>query len=558
MLYLAHLGLALAAQLAWETTPIAPEERLWILALLCLVPFALGQWTRRLYLKGKFRATDRAFAALQHSPVALHALAVLGSGWNEFLGRILGESPGLLGWPGPSALLTLLPFVVYTLLAIEVRARLGGPSRARATRRSHWRMFSATLLPLLVYVLLASLVGTSRRLTIEIDSVGLWNALYSAFLILLFALGVPWLFRRTWDARPLPPGPERDVLHAVSALAGFDGRRLFLWNTGNTASNAAIIGLFPWHRIVVFSDLLLAQLDPRQLACVFAHEIGHAKRRHVLIFAAWALAALFGGELVASAAAPDDPLWNSAILLAAMALWVLGFGWMSRRFELEADIYSLRLMGDADALVGALELVSGPHGQARTSWRHFSTERRVAFLTEAARDPAVGERLERRLRWVSRSGFAALALVLGLQLWGLVGQWPQDRVVVDLRTGQYASAARRLGEGAPLPGALERLVKRARGLTGDPATEVGTDAGGVVPIEELARRARAALAAGEAREAADWLELGELRGDADMALVRQLLSLEGPLEPEPLARVLGALSEPWRAPVLAGLPRLSP
>jgi Zn-dependent protease with chaperone function len=360
VLYLAHLGLALAAQLAWETTPIAPEERLWILALLCLVPFALGRWTRRLYLKGKFRATDRAFAALQHSPVALHGLAVLGSGWNEFLGRILGESPGLLGWPGPSALLTLLPFVVYTLLAIEVRARLGGPSRARATRRSHWRMFSATLLPLLVYVLLASLVGTSRRLTIEIDSVGLWNALYSAFLILLFALGVPWLFRRTWDARPLPPGPERDVLHAVSALARFDGRRLFLWNTGNTASNAAIIGLFPWHRIVVFSDLLLAQLDPRQLACVFAHEIGHAKRRHVLIFAAWALAALFGGELFASAAAPDDPLWNSAILLAAMALWVLGFGWMSRRFELEADIYSLRLMGDADALVGALELVSGP------------------------------------------------------------------------------------------------------------------------------------------------------------------------------------------------------
>jgi hypothetical protein len=101
-------------------------------------------------------------------------------------------------------------------------------------------------------------------------------------------------------------------------------------------------------------------------------------------------------------------------------------------------------------------------------------------------------------------------------------------------------------------------VERARGLTGDPATEVGADAGDVVPIEELARRARAALAAGEAREAADWLELGELRGDADMALVRQLLSLEGPLEPEPLARVLGALPEPWRAPVQAGLPRLSP
>jgi predicted Zn-dependent protease len=325
------------------------------------------------------------------------------------------------------------------------------------------------------------------------------------------------------------------LFEAVSRRAGFDGRRLYLWNTGNTVSNAAIIGLFPTHRVVVFSDLLLSQLDLRQLASVYAHEIGHAKKHHVLIFAAWALATLFGADLVATRVASDDPAWTSAILLASMAVWVLLFGWLSRRFELEADIFSLRLIGEAGPLMQALEQVSGPHGHRRTSWRHFSTERRIAFLESVLSDPTVAVRLERRLRTAARAGFALAALVFLLQGADLLRQWPRDRVFVDLRRGDYASAVERMASGAVSDdsGSLAPLVRRAGSLAqGD--------------LGEIERRARAALAAGEVEAASEWLDLGALRGDPSMALVREVLAQAPSTPRDEREGLLGALPESWR------------
>ena len=62
-------------------------------------------------------------------------------------------------------------------------------------------------------------------------------------------------------------------------------------------ANAAIVGFLPGHRTVLFSDSLLAGLPPRELAAVFAHEIGHARRHHVLVFGAWTLVFFLAGDL---------------------------------------------------------------------------------------------------------------------------------------------------------------------------------------------------------------------------------------------------------------------
>jgi Zn-dependent protease with chaperone function len=510
---LIHIGLALMAQVGFEEDRFGATPRLWLIMAALVVPHALGLLAHRLYLRGSFRVADRVFIALSWSPVIMQALALFAGGWTLMLERWTGHSMGLLGWPDGWVILSLAPFIVYSLLAIDARSRLGTASAERTRRTRHFqsRLFAVSLAPVLAYVLISWAIGSFALLRTEIETVSVWNATYAAAMLFVFAASVPWLLRNTWETEPMPGSVQRSTLESVAQAAKFDGRRLFIWRTGNSVANAAVIGLFPRHRVVLFSDLLLSQLDLRELAGVFAHEIGHAKKNHVLVFATWAFAALFGADLLASEIAPNDTLWNAVVMLGAMGIWAIGFGWMSRRFELEADMYSLRLIGDAEPLIGALEKVSGPHGRAKTSWRHFSTVRRIEFLQAMTREPGIGVRLERRLRGLTRAGAIAFLAVMILEGVGLAREWPRDRLMLDLRRGNYASAARRIEDHSVVNEGLAALVGRAASLRqGD--------------VAEVERSARAALASGDFEALGQWLDLGSLRGDADMTKVRDLLS----------------------------------
>ncbi len=545
--YLIHLGLALLAQVIWEETGAdaaqrgiweaagsASQTRLALLFCLLFVPHVLGWLSNRLYLRGRFRLADRLYQALHWSPVYLHAIAIFVVGWVGYIEHKSGASARLMGWPGPLLLVSFLPFVVFSLLAIDARSKIGGAASGRLALRVQARLFAAALVPLVGYVLISSCIGRITALRLAVETVALWNAVYAGAMLVLFASCLPWLLRHTWETEALPAGPERTLFDAVSKRANFDGRRLVLWHTGFTAANAAIIGLLPAQRIVIFSDLLLSQLDLRQLASVYAHEIGHAKRNHVLIFSAWAFAALFGADLLAAKFVPDDAGWTVAVLGVSMGLWAIGFGWISRRVELEADIYSLRLIGEAEPLIQALQLVSGPHGHKRTSWRHFSTERRIAFLEAAVRKPELATRLERRLWWVSRAGFLAFLIVMGLEVAGLARGWPRDQVVLDLRRGDYSAAVERIERRPVEDVQVTALVRRAATLKqGDPA--------------DLERQARAAFARGDPKAADEWLDLGALRGDKEMERVQALLLEARETPAAERAELLKRVPQAWRA-----------
>jgi len=382
-----------------------------------------------------------------------------------------------------------------------------------------------------VYGAISIVVGWFPDLRTRIEVVTAYNALFAGVMLVVLALCLPFLLRNTWDTEPIPPGPQRELLETVARVAGFDARELLVWRTGGTMSNAAIVGLSRRTRVVLFSDLLLAQLDARELAAVFAHEMGHAVRRHVLVFLALAGGFFLTLDWAANQALESSVWLAGGMTLAALAFGYFAFGWLSRRFELEADLYSLALLRDPQALVDALEKVGG-HFRDLASWRHFSTARRVEFLLRAARDAEVGKRLLRLVRAVTIAAFLLFAVGLALQAWTAWRRAPSELVRADLCLGAYANAVGRAERIAELEPDLARLVARAK--------ELGGNADVRVSAEELERRARVALVERDAAAAYEWLVLGELRGRTELGVVAEALRA---LRADPRAPVREAMGE---------------
>jgi len=345
---------------------------------------------------------------------------------------------------------------------------------------------------------------------VHIEEVELYNALFASALLALLAIFLPTLLRNIWETEPVAGGAQRELLHAVAARAGFRSRALLVWKTGNQMANAAIVGLSARSRVVLFSDSLLAELELPELAAVFAHEIGHAFRHHVPIFIVWVAAFFFGADLLASWLFPHSPWLSAGLVLAIMIAWYFAFGFMSRRFELDADLYSLELLGNPDALIGALERVGGRLRDV-ASWRHFSTAERVRFLSRAWLDPNAARALRRNLRAWTCAGALLFLITGGLQVRSLVRAFPREIVAADLRLGNYATAMLHAA-GRELEPDAAALVGRARTLARD-----GVDG------DAIEREVRSALRARDGDAALAWLELGAMRGRRDLAEVRDAL-----------------------------------
>jgi STE24 endopeptidase len=501
--YVLHIVLALAAVIASEQGLGTGRELPWAVLVPLAVPHTLAWIDRKLFLRGRFRLAGVVYASIGASATALYAALLLVCGWSQSVARWTGTPASAIEWPEPSALLVFAPFVVYTLVAIDARVRIGGARDHEAARQRRFqvRLFLSSVAPFAVLVVASWAIGIDETVRAHVEHVQLWGGAFAAALILATMLLLPTLLRRTWDTQPIPPGPRRELLTEFARRIGFRCRELVQWNTGFQMSNAAVVGIGA-SRVVLFSDLLLAQLPERELLAVFAHEIGHVVRHHVVVFVAWSIALFLGVELSVRELGVESEWVATATLAAALVAWYFAFGWYSRRVELEADLHSVATTGDVEAMVAALERVGGPHSQERGSWRHFSTSRRVEFLLEAVQDPRGGRRLVRQLRWIGRLGLVLSAIAIAAQTWSLWKSLPADRVTVELALGRYETALERSREVEGLDEETFVLVQRAAAI--DAARR---EPGQLREAAELARDA------GRDAEALDLYYLATLRGE---------------------------------------------
>jgi STE24 endopeptidase len=233
--------------------------------------------------------------------------------------------------------------------------------------------------------------------------------------VALVLLVIPAVLRRVLSTRRLPDGRLREGLTKILDLAGVRCREVLLWDTHNNLGNAAVMGVMPLVRYVMLSDLLLETMTDEQVQAVFAHELGHVHHRHLAWFAGVlgsVLAALsVGSDWVVLKAHPVTTAgmvgWEAGSVVAMIAILWVAYGSLSRWFERQADVYSVRLMqragavGDA-AFTSALERVAVVNNipfDAR-NWTHGSMAARVSYVYRFTHDPAVELRFDRRTRWM--------------------------------------------------------------------------------------------------------------------------------------------------------------
>lgn len=258
------------------------------------------------------------------------------------------------------------------------------------------------------------------------------------YIVALMGLIVmlPLLLKRILPTRPMAFGPLREQLEALTHQVGVPIRDLAIWETGGRLSNAAVTGLLPGLRYVFLTDALVQRLDPLELEAVLLHELGHLRRRHlllrllVLISPLWlwlVWQAMFPVSALRLGTAAD--VWSSEwglstpfLLSLSMAGYVLlALAWHARWLEHDADLWAVDRMpvGSTPAatrFIAALEKLAEPVARGRRSgggWLHPSLAQRRTLVEQVERSPHLGVRFRRRLRWL-HGGF--VLVVLGLPL----------------------------------------------------------------------------------------------------------------------------------------------
>ncbi len=257
-----------------------------------------------------------------------------------------------------------------------------------------------------------------------------------AFFLTILMVFLPELIRYWWGCRPFTPSERIRELKEFLREKGLKYRDILRWPVfEGRMLTAGIMGIVPRYRYILIADSLMGILSLEELKAVVAHEIGHAKYRHLLYYIVLILGymilsfGLFGLFVDFFAALPFFIEWIQRAETAWPAVFQLGtslpflisifvyfryvIGFFMRNFERQADLHSAQLMDSPRPVISSLEKIALLSGRSRAlpSWHHFSVKERVDYLWRYLGEPGLAKRHN---RFVRMSFVLYLVCVVGL------------------------------------------------------------------------------------------------------------------------------------------------
>jgi len=207
------------------------------------------------------------------------------------------------------------------------------------------------------------------------NSLGNMVFLVFFFILVAFALFMAFFahhFTKIFNKFTLiEKGSLKDKIDALSAKTGFPVKKVFSMDGSkrSTKANAYFIG-FGRNRAIVLYDTLIEKFTEDEVISVLAHEIGHAKKRHVLLnmpirlslMAVLLLAGYFVVNMEVMSTAFGFTQLNIAFNIFVLfifvspftVLWMIPVNAISRACEYTADRYEVEFAG-RDTAVSALK-----------------------------------------------------------------------------------------------------------------------------------------------------------------------------------------------------------
>ncbi|MGB5685869.1 MAG: M48 family metalloprotease [Candidatus Electrothrix sp.] len=239
-----------------------------------------------------------------------------------------------------------------------------------------------------------------------------WGELFFFLIVLLLlSLLFPPVMRRLWGCIPMEPGSLRHAIEKFCHSQNFSSEILYWPLFEGKMVTAGVMGIVPRFRYLLLTPALLSALDQEELEAVLAHEIGHVKKYHLILY----LLLFFGFTLLAEAI--SEPLhllllnndwfyrllmWSqisgdtlltffeAAILFLLMLLYFrFLFGYFIRNFERQADLYVFKAQKTAFPLIRSFEKIAAMSGNIRhkKNWHHFGIGERIDFLEKCEHHP---------------------------------------------------------------------------------------------------------------------------------------------------------------------------
>jgi len=295
-----------------------------------------------------------------------------------------------------------LPFELYDVFVIEERYGFNAMT---------FTMWLSDLIKGLVVTAILGGLFLGLLMTLVAHGGKLWwlwawivLGVFELLLLWIFPLVIAPLFNKF---EPLQNRSLAERIENLMSKVGLRVKGIFQMDAGKRSkhTNAYFTGIGRSKRIVLFDTLLKSHTEEEILA-VLAHEAGHWKRKHLLKHLIPLEAASLLGLLLVSRLLEwpllyrtfgfETPILYGGLFLIGALLSPLGFfaqpleSAISRRFEREADDFSVELIGRGDGLRNALRRLASdnlsnllPH--PLYAWFYYShppLEERLSRLTK--------------------------------------------------------------------------------------------------------------------------------------------------------------------------------
>ncbi len=302
---------------------------------------------------------------------------------------------------------------------------------------SNLRLNLPILFPWVIFSLVYDLINMSPWAGPDgfLNSVQGQIIFFAGFLALLMIF-MPGMIQYFWGCKPLKASEKGRELEGFLREKGFKYRYLLKWPIfEGRMMTAGIMGIVPRYRYILVTNSLLESLSMDELKGVLAHEMGHAKYRHLLFYVLFFVGFVvlsfglfdlffyffythpFFREMIPSGDSQSASLFYLVLSFPMLVTLLVYFryvmGFFMRNFERQADLYSAVTMGTPEPVINSLEKIAFLSGKIRDlpCWHHFSIRERVEYLGRTINEPGL---VKRHNRFVALSFCIYLVCIIGL------------------------------------------------------------------------------------------------------------------------------------------------